>query len=885
MAKNSQKNRKAQPCLRRSPRRASSNLVQGNKTTLSHKEKYKAVQVYIDELVQLKKKSNNAHYRISNSVYTEYLDRIKKTGINWLTIDGLKQRVLQAFKTFRDDIRESSLLMNSSLQQAAAPIEPDHDSVTKKLGRPLGSSYKKKKMLAFNCAVAKNEITKLYYARMLESKKSLEGKVKEGTYDSIFKAVVSKYELPANFKFGYHSARKRIVRGTLEFGADYSKSPLYNVEYKFVQILLALADTGIPVSMGEGMILLQSLIEGTPSQQKLIQMQTTIAKGRKTTPMNPTAIGKISRSYYYNFLGRHKDVLDSNKGRRFELNRTKWTNYRNFLHMYIDVEMLLVEAKLASTLESPVWKNKKNETVNENDSYGCQVTTDLHLPQCCVVMDEVGSDLNMMNDGHLGGMKFLTRKGNTAIINATKKSKRYTVLGLTTLSGEALMCVVIFEGKDRNPVMESGIDMFHPKAKDFEGEITESNIEFFEENYGPGNLFPGGPVCEFEGKEIPTMIRYTEKGSITGEILKDILLTLDHHKVFDTYRENGATPFLLVDGHQSRFSLPFLEYITHPDHPWKVSIGVPYGTAIWQVGDSYQQNGRFKIILNTLKKKLMEYRLDNFTSELELQPTDIMPMINEAWKASFADVEGNLAAIAERGWFPLTRNLLLHPRLRFTMTEEDKEVETELGIVSTMIKDILENNEANNPYEAYHRLNFREGYAANMLDRLVGHHDLESARARNHFKKEMGVSSRSLMKQVKRLTSAGELVRIANTHTIGVNILDELKARKEEMATAEQQKAQKKMETHLKNVAELVNLREVKPNETEWNASELKVAIKAIKTNEDGKTPSLKKDLVNLWQQIKHREVTIFASEDIPASENSSEQEEQIEQVEQNTET
>ena len=116
--------------------------------------------------------------------------------------------------------------------------------------------------------------------------------------------------------------------------------------------------------------------------------------------------------------------------------------------------------------------------------------------------------------------------------------------------------------------------------------------------------------------------------------------------------------------------------------------------------------------------------------------------------------------------------------------------------------------------------------------------------------------------------------RIANTHTIGVNILDELKARKEKMATAEQQKAQKKMETHLKNVAELVNLREVKPNETEWNASELKVAIKAIKTNEDGKTPSLKKDLVNLWQQINHREVTIFASEDIPASENSSEQEE-----------
>ena len=75
-------------------------------------------------------------------------------------------------------------------------------------------------MPAFNCAVVKNEITKLYYIKMLESKKTLEGKVKEVTYDSIFKAVVSKYELPDNFKFGYHSARKRVVRGTLEFGAD-----------------------------------------------------------------------------------------------------------------------------------------------------------------------------------------------------------------------------------------------------------------------------------------------------------------------------------------------------------------------------------------------------------------------------------------------------------------------------------------------------------------------------------------------------------------------------------------------------------------------------------------------------------------------------------------
>ena len=45
------------------------------------------------------------------------------------------------------------------------------------------------------------------------------------------------------------------------------------------------------------------------------------------------------------------------------------------------------------------------------------------------------------------------------------------------------------------------------------------------------------------------MIRYSEKGSITGEILKDILQTIDELRLFKVYRYNGAVLFLLVDGH------------------------------------------------------------------------------------------------------------------------------------------------------------------------------------------------------------------------------------------------------------------------------------------------------------------------------------------------
>ena len=65
-------------------------------------------------------------------------------------------------------------------------------------------------------------------------------------------------------------------------------------------------------------------------------------------------------------------------------------------------------------------------------------------------------------------------------------------------------------------------------------------------------------------------------------------------------------PFVLFDGHGSRFGLPFLRYINNPGHEWVVCIGVPYGTALWQVGDSEQQNGNYKLKLGEAKIKLMD---------------------------------------------------------------------------------------------------------------------------------------------------------------------------------------------------------------------------------------------------------------------------------------
>ena len=62
-------------------------------------------------------------------------------------------------------------------------------------------------------------------------------------------------------------------------------------------------------------------------------------------------------------------------------------------------------------------------------------------------------------------------------------------------------------------------------------------------------------------------------------------------------RTDGVPPFLLLDGPGSRFELLFLEYINNPMHTWKVCIGMPYSTHIWQVGDSAEQNRSFKMVM------------------------------------------------------------------------------------------------------------------------------------------------------------------------------------------------------------------------------------------------------------------------------------------------
>ena len=171
--------------------------------------------------------------------------------------------------------------------------------------------------------------------------------------------------------------------------------------------------------------------------------------------------------------------------------------------------------------------------MNQNDKIGLvsalitkvrRSTTKSHKltnKDICLVMDEVGNSTSQKGDGSIGGEKFVCAIGTNPKEISNTKDKHWTLIGLTTLSGEAVMCVMIFAGEKPSTLLETGMDIF--------AEVNghESDHNFFEKNSGPGKLYPGGLTCVFKGKEIPCLVRWTPKGSINGAILVEILQTLD----------------------------------------------------------------------------------------------------------------------------------------------------------------------------------------------------------------------------------------------------------------------------------------------------------------------------------------------------------------------
>ena len=198
---------------------------------------------------------------------------------------------------------------------------------------------------------------------------------------------------------------------------------------------------------------------------------------------------------------------------------------------------------------------------NEMDGFGYKVTIDIHCP-------DLGIVLNVKDKAYKS--------------TATKHC-HLTIIGVRQLSGNPFMHVVKVSGKNHDILVKLGVDSnqlalhdtdFNTKAS------LEDSIELLLLHCGERKLFLSLPSCKYKGVKIPGYLTFSECGVINTEILTNIFKRLDNLSLFNKYCDTGMIPFVLLDGHGSRFDVKFLEYMNNKSHKWNVCLGAPYRTAL-----------------------------------------------------------------------------------------------------------------------------------------------------------------------------------------------------------------------------------------------------------------------------------------------------------------
>ena len=71
--------------------------------------------------------------------------------------------------------------------------------------------------------------------------------------------------------------------------------------------------------------------------------------------------------------------------------------------MYKHTYNEMIDAEVSRKLDEPVRLDRNGKICTEEVAHGCKVFTEIVRPDMCIVGDEVGSNLCMKGDGHIGG--------------------------------------------------------------------------------------------------------------------------------------------------------------------------------------------------------------------------------------------------------------------------------------------------------------------------------------------------------------------------------------------------------------------------------------------------------------------------------------------------
>ena len=137
-------------------------------------------------------------------------------------------------------------------------------------------------------------------------------------------------------------------------------------------------------------------------------------------------------------------------------------------------------------------------------------------------MDETGDNGNQSNDTGNKGEKVIAEKGIQPSSGASTSDTRWTVQGWTTLSGKAVIGVIIIKKSSMLDWNETyGFDPEADWVGDGEDDFLTGTLpttDQLSDNIGPGKRYPGIHTCVFNGKAIPGKVFATASGSVTPQV-------------------------------------------------------------------------------------------------------------------------------------------------------------------------------------------------------------------------------------------------------------------------------------------------------------------------------------------------------------------------------
>lgn len=549
--------------------------------------------------------------------------------------------------------------------------DPPLPGPRKKGGRPKGSTkdkLKPKTKLKPTRSTASKIIddltTQAAEITMSELARSKETGIRDFSRRHKIKLVIAELEKEHNLPAGSineQTVLSRVLRNNPAAKKSQSVPILIEVESEIVEYCVDLVKMGLPLLQEHVIDVATSLIRKKGMENLIIEFKRK--KGLYSDEYEQSLLGT---KWFQGFQKRNFDTISSKSGHSvIFVKRHYYLRVEHFKAMYDLVYESMVKAGIAEKIAKPCLFDIDGGRIAHTDrewAYGLPTRYKITRPGYILHVDEIGSKTRAKKQlnfyGHVDGQMFtLPVDGQMSETGTeTEVEMKFSLYCFTSGSGEAVVCAVVFmSNKDIVDIpltVRWGIDTF---KKLNEG---ETELELYERNCENGQAMQGGPVCNFNGKDVPCFVATSPVGFLNSQILTDICTMLDDIGVYD--RSHGVLPLLLMDGHNTTLDLPFLDYVRNDNHKWMVCCGLPRDTHLLNVAASQEFNGSFKEEFNNAMQNTLYSRPEYCR---QIYSSDIIPMIRYAWSLSFTRPEKAKKALALRGWNPLNYALLLHPIL------------------------------------------------------------------------------------------------------------------------------------------------------------------------------------------------------------------------------